>query len=111
MWNKYQGKFPLEFFVSQLLRVADMLYEAGLYLLARSQGYRRCLVYAGLQEEGSEVSSFLELYLPTCETKGLALAMVGYRVQCILAYQNLDYPNPCLSELQINEIHGNFSVQ
>ena len=32
-------------------------------------------------------------------------------VQCILAYLNLDYPNPRLSELQINEIHRNFSVQ
>ena len=32
-------------------------------------------------------------------------------LQCILAYPDLDYPNPHLSELQINEIHSNFSVQ
>ena len=32
-------------------------------------------------------------------------------VQCILAYPDLNYPNPHLSELQINEIHSNFSVQ
>ena len=34
------------------------------------------------------------------------MAMYYYytHIQCILAYPNLDYPNPCLSELQINEI-------
>ena len=41
-------------------------------------------------------------------------------VKCSILFSNIctvhpeprvDYPNPCLSEPQINEIHSNFSVQ
>ena len=39
---------PLEYFTEQLLRVADLLYEAGLYSLARTHGYRKCLMTGGL---------------------------------------------------------------
>ena len=48
LWNNYQGKLPLEYFTEQLLRVADLLYEAGLYSLARTHGYRKCLMTGGL---------------------------------------------------------------
>lgn len=63
-WNKYQGKLPLECFTEQLLRVADLLYEAGLYCLARTHGYRKCLMTGGLLLGGHRNSSeALEQYV------------------------------------------------
>ena len=62
--------------------MADLLYEAELYHLARTHGYRRCLMDAGLlKAEGGvgpleERSDNLMQYVSQGHTEPMILAMV-----------------------------------
>ena len=74
-----------------MLGVADSLYRLRLYRLARVQGYRKCLLAAGIQpqvvgdergatnmEEGKEgVLGNLCQFISTCESEMTIVAMVG----------------------------------
>lgn len=77
LWNSYQSKLPTQYFTFQLLRIADLLYKEGLYQLARTHGYRRCLVNAGLLATGDANSKSLSVFASSCGSEPMALAMVS----------------------------------
>lgn len=71
----------MEYFAVQLLRVADLLYEAGLYSLARTHGYRKCLLSAGLVAPGSGSDSAegaLEDYVSNSDSEMMKMTLVSY---------------------------------
>ena len=78
LWNKYQHRLSLEFLSTQLLKAADLFYEAGLYHLARTQGYRRCLERVGLLKgsEGEDKGIF-EDYVSSCGNKAVTVNIVS----------------------------------
>ena len=76
------GKLPMLEFTQQLLRVADCLYSSGLYQLARTQGYRRCLIDAGLQSPveggtGFTTTQAITKYVFNCDSEPMILAIVS----------------------------------
>ena len=77
LWMNFQDKLPVDYFTLHLLEMADWLYNANLYHLARTHGYRRCLMNVNLQSSSLAETKSITQYVAECSNEPMVLAVVS----------------------------------
>lgn len=77
LWTSYQSRLSPQCFYPQVLRVADLFYEARQYRLARTLGYWKCLLDTGLQPSEEEGQKTVAQYASNTDCEQMILAVVS----------------------------------